>query len=174
MPITPDTKDWTWVLERPCPGCGFDPAAVSFRALPALLGETASRWAEVLSGDGERIRPDDATWSPLEYGAHMRDVCRVFAERFALMLAEDDPQFANWDQDAAAVAERYNEQRPAIVAAELTQAAQTLATLLGEVPDAALTRTGRRGDGARFTVDSLGAYLAHEAVHHVWDVTGER
>ncbi len=21
--ITPDTKDWTWVLERPCPDCGF-------------------------------------------------------------------------------------------------------------------------------------------------------
>ena len=26
MPITPDTKNWTWVLERPCPDCGFDPA----------------------------------------------------------------------------------------------------------------------------------------------------
>ena len=25
--ITPDTKDWTWVLERPCPECGFDAAA---------------------------------------------------------------------------------------------------------------------------------------------------
>ena len=25
--ITPDTKDWTWVLERTCPECGFDPAA---------------------------------------------------------------------------------------------------------------------------------------------------
>ena len=24
MPITPDTKDWTWVMERPCPDCGFD------------------------------------------------------------------------------------------------------------------------------------------------------
>lgn len=20
--IVPDTKDWTWVLERPCPECG--------------------------------------------------------------------------------------------------------------------------------------------------------
>ncbi|HEY5013683.1 MAG TPA: DinB family protein, partial [Acidimicrobiia bacterium] len=25
--ITPDTKDWTWVLERPCPECGFDASA---------------------------------------------------------------------------------------------------------------------------------------------------
>ena len=22
--IAPDTKDWTWVLQRPCPDCGFD------------------------------------------------------------------------------------------------------------------------------------------------------
>jgi hypothetical protein len=24
MTIVPDTKDWTWVLRRPCPECGFD------------------------------------------------------------------------------------------------------------------------------------------------------
>jgi hypothetical protein len=23
MTIIPDTKDWTWVLHRPCPECGF-------------------------------------------------------------------------------------------------------------------------------------------------------
>lgn len=23
-----DDKDWTWVLERPCPECGFDTAAI--------------------------------------------------------------------------------------------------------------------------------------------------
>jgi hypothetical protein len=27
-PIVPDTKDWTWVLERPCPECGFDASGV--------------------------------------------------------------------------------------------------------------------------------------------------
>ena len=27
MPITPDTKSWTWVLERACPDCGFDASA---------------------------------------------------------------------------------------------------------------------------------------------------
>ena len=25
----PDTKDWTWVLDRPCPDCGFDASSVS-------------------------------------------------------------------------------------------------------------------------------------------------
>src|SRR5690242_18838112 len=22
--VVPDTKDWTWTLERPCPDCGFE------------------------------------------------------------------------------------------------------------------------------------------------------
>ena len=26
-PIVPDTKDWTWVLDRPCEECGFDATA---------------------------------------------------------------------------------------------------------------------------------------------------
>ena len=35
IPIDPDTKDWTWVLDRPCPECGFDPARVTADRLPA-------------------------------------------------------------------------------------------------------------------------------------------
>ena len=34
MSITPDTKDWTWVLERPCPECGFEAAAHDVSDLP--------------------------------------------------------------------------------------------------------------------------------------------
>ena len=29
MSITPDTQDWTWVLERPCQKRGFAPSARS-------------------------------------------------------------------------------------------------------------------------------------------------
>ena len=29
MAIDPDVKDWTWVLERPCPECGLDASAVT-------------------------------------------------------------------------------------------------------------------------------------------------
>ena len=28
MTIVPDDKNWTWVLERECPECGFDAPAV--------------------------------------------------------------------------------------------------------------------------------------------------
>ena len=65
----------------------------------------------------QRPRPD--VWSPLEYACHVRDVFRLFDQRLGLMLAEDDPQFANWDQDDTAVDDRYGEQDPAVVAGEL-------------------------------------------------------
>ncbi len=41
-----------------------------------------------------------------------RDVFVVFDQRLALMLAEDDPLFASWDQDATALESRYELQDP--------------------------------------------------------------
>jgi hypothetical protein len=35
-------------------------------------------------------------------------------------------------------------------------------------------RPGRRSDGARFTVESIGRYYLHDIEHHLWDVTGSR
>ncbi|WP_280252208.1 DinB family protein [Nocardia abscessus] len=138
MPIVPDVKDWTWVLERPCPQCGFDAAATAYESVPALTRDAADRFAAVLDRPGVRTRPDESTWSALEYGAHVRDVCRLFDTRLALMLAGtpegEPPRFANWDQDETAVVDRYNEQDPARVAAELDEAAERVARSFESVP----------------------------------------
>lgn len=104
MPITPDTKDWTWVLERPCAECGFSAAGLDYDDIPALVRQNAAAWGPVLARGDVAARPDDATWSALEYAAHVRDVFRIFRTRLSLMLSTDDPAFANWDQDATAVA----------------------------------------------------------------------
>lgn len=170
MALKADTKNWSWVVERPCPQCGFDPSAIAFRQIPERLRRDARRWDQVLAGPGARIRPDAATWSPLEYAAHVRDMLRVFTDRLALMLGEDDPTFDDWDQDAAAIAERYNEQDPALVALEIPAAADEAAAVLEAVPDADQDRPGRRGDATRFTVEGLARYVAHESTHHLWDV----
>ena len=34
-------------------------------------------------------------------------------------------------------------------------------------------RRGFRSDGSVFTVESLGRYLMHDPVHHLWDVDAE-
>jgi hypothetical protein len=90
------------------------------------------------------------------------------------MLTEDDPLYPNWDQDATAVSDRYGEQDPPRVAGELHEAADTLAGHFGEVRGDEWMRTGRRSDGARFTVESFARYLIHDPLHHIHDVTGRR
>jgi len=170
MSITPDTKDWTWVLERPCPECGFDASAHDVSHLPDLLRTTSSAWSRVLGRPDAAERPRRGVWSALEYGCHVRDVHVLFAERLGLMLAEDGPTFANWDQDATAVERDYAGQDPATVAAELVEAARTVADLYASVTDATRGRRGLRSNGDEFTVETLGRYHLHDVVHHLHDV----
>jgi hypothetical protein len=170
--IEPDAKDWTWVLRRPCPQCGFDAASVPQDAIPDAIRANAAAWAPVLARADVRDRPSPSTWSPLEYACHVRDACRIFAERLELMLAEADPIFANWNQDATAVAERYGEQDPSTVAVELGDNARAIADAFAHVEPDQWPRTGRRTDGASFTVASLGRYFLHDPVHHLHDVGG--
>jgi hypothetical protein len=116
--LTPDAKDWTWVLERPCPECGFDPANFPRDGFAQVLIDCAAEWTAVLTRDDVRVRIHEHRWSNLEYGCHVRDVCRIIDGRLASMLVEDDPMFQNWDQDETAIKERYGEQDPATVSGE--------------------------------------------------------
>ena len=113
-----DTKDWTWVLERPCEQCGFDAAAVARHQIGARLRAGMPAWHRLLSGPTASVRPDPTTWSPLEYACHVRDVHIVFSARVAMVLGQHDPEFANWDQDETAESQGYAEQDPATVARE--------------------------------------------------------
>jgi DinB superfamily len=171
MTIAPDTKDWTWVLERPCPQCGFDASSFPAAQVPARIRADLPSWRSRLAEPDARTRPDASTWSPLEYGAHVRDVFRLFRTRLALMLEHDDPLFSNWDQDATAVEDRYDLQDPLVVAAELAEAGEALAADFERVEGSQWERPGRRADGAKFTVESFARYFIHDPVHHLWDVT---
>jgi hypothetical protein len=171
MPIVPDTKDWTWVLRRPCPECGFEAAAVDRAALGRLVRENVAAWQAVLArpaGLGER--PSGDRWSALEYAGHIEDVYLIMDGRLALMLAEDDPPFPNWDQDVTALERDYGAADPARLSAALGEAAATLADRYDRVADDEWGRAGLRSDGSTFTVESLGRYMLHDVVHHLDDV----
>lgn len=169
MAITPDTKNWTWVLEKPCPECAFDASTFEATDVADMIRANAAAWPAVLERDDVRERPDESTWSKLEYAAHVRDVFRIYLYRLGLMLAEDDPLFPNWDQDATAVEERYNEQSPEVVSAELVADAAALADAFDTVAD--WGRPGRRSDGVSFTIETFAKYFIHDPIHHLWDVT---
>jgi len=169
--ITPDEKDWTWVLTRQCPECGLDVRTIDAQVVADQLRVNAGQWPEVLRRPDVSRRPDSATWSPLEYACHVRDVFHRYDQRLLLILTEDNPLFPNWDQDETAIRQRYNEQDPAVVATELVAAGAQLARRFEGVRGAQWQRPGRRSDGANFTVDTFARYLLHDPVHHLYDVT---
>ncbi len=171
MSIDPDTKDWTWVLTRACSECGFDAPALSRDRVPDALRDNATLWEVVLGTDDAAVRPSPHVWSPLEYACHVRDVNRLFAQRVRQMLTEDDPTFANWDQDQTAVDDDYGSQDPAQVGAEVVAAADEVASAYEDVRDDQWDRSGTRSNGDRFTVDSLARYHLHDVVHHAHDVS---
>ena len=170
--IVPDDKDWTWVLDRRCEDCGFDAASCDPGDVGRLIEENALAWEHL--GDAGAIRPgrpDERRWSTLEYACHVRDVFSRYDERIALMLRCNDPLFPNWDQDATATAEAYESQDPRRVVRDLTDAAAALAARLDAVAPHEWERTGRRSDGARFTVGSIARYMIHDPIHHLWDIS---
>jgi len=168
--IEPDTKDWTWVLEQPCEECGFDPAGVAATDLADLIHDNTRGWYGALDGPDAAVRPAPNIWSALEYACHVRDVHRLFRERLTLMLEQDDPQFANWDQDVTAVESRYDEQDPATVSVDLVEAAAEAAAIYAGVEGDQWQRPGRRSNGSVFTVETLGVYHLHDVHHHLHDI----
>lgn len=168
--LEPDTKDWTWVLDRPCGECGFEASAFERPAIPRAFRKNAQVWLTLLADPSaaERTRPD--RWSTLEYACHVHDVHQVYHDRVALMLAEDDPEFTDWDQDRAAVVGRYSEQLPAIIGPTLVASAYAMSDLYESVPPLSWRRRGRRSNGSEFTIETLARYQLHDVVHHLHDV----
>ena len=168
--IEPETKSWMWVLERECDECGFDTPSVRVDELGALMRQVAEPWPAFLADPLARTRPRDDCWSALEYGCHVRDVFRVGTYRLQRMLQEDNPHFDNWDQDATAIEERYDQQDPLQVAEELVAAATVLGDGYDTVEPDQWQRPGVRSNGSLFTVESFGRYFLHDPMHHVVDV----
>lgn len=166
----PDAKDWTWTIERTCPECGIDVSELSPQDIAIALRTCLPRWAAVLQREDVAVRPRVDVWSPLEYAAHVRDVFKVMHYRLDLMHLQDDPAFPDWDQDATAVEDDYAHQSPRVVATQLAAAGRGLADAFDSVLKRDLQRSGLRGNGARFTVQTLARYCWHDIAHHLHDV----
>ncbi len=90
----------------PLPGLRVRRPRLERERVPQAIRDNATLWEVVLGTDDAAVRPSPVVWSPLEYACHVRDVNELFEQRLGLMLTEDDPQFANWDQDEAAIERR--------------------------------------------------------------------
>ena len=168
--IVPDGKDWTWVLHRPCPECGFDAATFPGTAAAAEARANAATWQQLLRDPAAAARTRPDRWSVLEYACHVRDVFRICAYRLDRMLTEDGPQYDNWDQDVTAIEDRYAEQDGETVGRAVVEAAEVIAARFETVGGDDWRRTGLRSDGAQFTIETFAQYVIHDPMHHLWDV----
>lgn len=172
----PGTTDDAWLGivqgDRPCAGCGFRPAELPARALGAEARDLVHEFGRMLlaaDDDHVRTRPDPATWTALEYGVHVRDVLRVYADRIVRTLAQDHPELAWYDQEGAIADGMANESDVGAVADDMGRNASHLSEALRQVTeddwDRSATRTSPFGT-QRFTIEVLARFAVHEVIHH--------
>jgi DinB superfamily len=158
-----------------CEECGFAYNTVARGEVPDGLRALATRYDAVLAEtDDETLRshPMPETWSPLEYACHLRDVFKVQRERALLALAEHQPSFASMRREERVVEERYNDQQPAVVAREISEAAEAFAQALEALDDDSWQRTGVYNWPTTQvrTVEWIGRHTIHEGEHHLQDI----
>jgi hypothetical protein len=158
----------------PCEECRYDYESLSraeiLAAIPVLAGEHSELLRGVPAGRlREHTRP--ASWSPLEYGCHVRDMLVVQRERVLLAQAEQTPRFASMRRDERAIEEAYNEQDPLVVADEVEAAAGALTQTMTALDEAGWARTGLYPWPAPEirTVEWIGRRTVHELAHHLFD-----
>jgi DinB superfamily len=145
---------------------------------PALLDSVAA-WRRFLESADEtslRTNPKPGVFSPIQYGAHVRDIVRVYCDRIELAVAEDSPTFPQFNPSSEVV-EGYNTLGVGELADDLDEQAQRLAAILGDLRDDQWDRTLTRDGGTDgvfvFTVHGQACYAVHESHHHLLDAAGE-
>jgi DinB superfamily len=157
-----------------CAECGYDPDSLDRLGIQQAVTSLAAGFGLLLAATpAGRLRdhPRPGSWSALEYGCHVRDVLRFQRDRVELAQVADTPAFVSMRRDERAIEERYNDQEPAVVAAELAGHAARLAALLAGLDDEGWSRTGLYPwpDPEVRTVEWVGRRAAHELAHHLFD-----
>jgi hypothetical protein len=173
-------EGWQWARAQTdrCPQCGHHPAAMEQAALGTQLVESVDAWREFLTGAEEshlRTIPAPGIFSPVQYGAHVRDILRVYGDRIVIMLEENDPVFPQFNPEER-VWDSYSRLGRVELANDLEAQARRLATILDGLEPAqwslTMTRDGGTDGVYTFTVAGLASYAVHEAHHHLLDANG--
>lgn len=173
-------EGWQWAKAQSeaCPQCGENAAAIDPELLgPALLGAAAA-WRTFLTAADEatlRAIPAPGVFSPMQYGAHVRDIQGVYGDRIILMLQEDNPVFPQFNPDEASWA-AFNDMAADALAGQIDEQARRLAGILDGLEPEDWSRTMIRDGGTdgvyQFTVRGLASYAVHESRHHLLDANG--
>jgi hypothetical protein len=160
-------------VER-CAECGFEyDLGAAPAAGPAIVAGVA-RFAVLLDGPGPELarRPRPGTWSPLEYGCHLRDVLLVQRERVLGARRTHRPEFGPMGRDERVEHDGYAEQLPRAVARQMTDAAALFAHVLARLDGTEWERPLVYSYPARQerTLRWVAVHTVHEVDHHLLDV----
>ncbi len=116
--------------------------------------------------------PREGEWSPLETLTHLRDVVvHVYGLRIRRLLYEDDPLFADFDEEGY--------RRASLVRGEATEdlletiigEQEQLARLLRTLPDAEWSRQGRHPSLGMVSIEFLARRVGDHAEEHAAQIT---
>ena len=157
-----------------CEECGFEydlgRAPLAGLAIVEGVAELA-----VLLSDGAadlRTRREPTTWSPLEYGCHLRDVLLVQRERVLAARRTDRPSFDPMGRDERVEHDGYAGQDPEAVVRQLTDAALLFANVLSRLPAPDWERGVMYSYPTRMerSLRWVAVHTLHEVRHHLLDV----
>ncbi|MGE0454956.1 MAG: DinB family protein [Vicinamibacteria bacterium] len=144
----------------------------AIKARHALLGRLESmpsRLAAALRGASDealRKAAGPGKWSAIEVACHLRDLDRLYAERFSRMAFSEKPQLWMLDQKRTAEQLRYREQATTAVVKEVTRRRGDVVTLLRALPHAVWQRTGHHPTRGEITIEKLAQVVAdHDDAH---------
>lgn len=173
-------EGWQWprIQQEACPQCGFDPASLPPDTLGDLAVELGAKWrAFLVEADDTYLRaiPEPGVNSPLQYGAHVRDILKVYGERMVLGVEHESPTVPIFNPPQE-VWEEYNRLGAEELADDLEARAGRLAEIVAGMDPSAWSRivVNDRGQYGvyTFTVAGLARNAVHEAHHHLLDATG--
>ena len=140
------------------------------QASPAALA-VATRG---LSEEALRRRSSPGKWSIVEIACHLRDVERLFVERFTKIAHQERPSLWMMDNDRVAEARRYVDAEFDAVVREWKRLRGDTLVLLRALPHAAWQRTGLHPKRGEVTIEQLVSVLADHDRSHIDRTRGIR
>jgi hypothetical protein len=172
--------EWTRIQQEACPQCGDNPSSRFPGDLGPLAVERAVKWRQFLmQADVTFLRTNPEAevfvFSPLQYGAHVRDMLKVYGDRMVLGLEQEQPTSPLF-YPAQEVFESYNQLGVYELTTDMERWAERLATLVAGMEPSSWSRTVINDRGVygvcTFTIAGLACNAVHEAHHHLLDATG--
>jgi len=133
------------------------------------LQETPKTLMALLRGVPDEVlrrKPVPEKWSMLEIACHLRDVERLFLERYAKMANHHRPALRMINQDELAVALKYNQDEPAAAIREFQALRAETVALLSALAHQSWQRIGLHPKRGEFSIDAqVGIHVNHDANH---------